>query len=393
MTPTSPTPNAVDHTDDGPARLGASRRGFLGYVVGATTLVVAADLRLGTPAYAAVPSPPQIAEAYDLSDLLTDAARPTANLITIAVNPDGTVSFELPRAEVGQGITTVDGDDRSPTRSTSRSTRCGSRSRRRAGAGVEPAHRRVEHDHAIYTPVRVAAAIARAAARGGGDELGVARWPLDVRGRRDHRAGRRSVDLRRAGREAAPQHDRRGRGRAEGALAFAGRRQPRSRVDARDIVTGRKKFAMDLDVPDALPTMVCRAADDQRHAGSVRNLADGAGDAGRHRRRDQSPPVSRCGARRSGSASTRSARSRGPGARHRRRQVRRDVLADLKRGRAADGAAAAPLAKIDRGEFTLPLPPRRPAGDELPRSPTCAPTAPRSGRPEVADRGPGAASP
>ena len=106
VTPTSPTPNAGDHTDDGPARLGASRRGFLGYVVGATTLVVAADLRLGTPAYAAVPSPPQIAETYDLEDLQTDAARPTSQLITIAISEDGTASFAIPRMEVGQGITT-----------------------------------------------------------------------------------------------------------------------------------------------------------------------------------------------------------------------------------------------------------------------------------------------
>ena len=33
---------------------------------------------------------------------------------------------------------------------------------------------------------------------------------------------------------------------------------PQRRVDATDIVTGRKQFTMDLDVPNALPTMVCR---------------------------------------------------------------------------------------------------------------------------------------
>ena len=32
---------------------------------------------------------------------------PTAGLITVVVNADGTVSFALPRAEVGQGITTA----------------------------------------------------------------------------------------------------------------------------------------------------------------------------------------------------------------------------------------------------------------------------------------------
>ena len=58
------------------------------------------------PAAAVVPSPPQIPEQYDLNDLLTDAARPTSNLITVVVNEDGTASFALPRAEVGQGIMT-----------------------------------------------------------------------------------------------------------------------------------------------------------------------------------------------------------------------------------------------------------------------------------------------
>ena len=51
-------------------------------------------------------SPPEFADGYDLGDLQDDAAAPTANLITVTLHPDGTASFELPRAEVGQGITT-----------------------------------------------------------------------------------------------------------------------------------------------------------------------------------------------------------------------------------------------------------------------------------------------
>ena len=110
---TSTLPHRDRHHDDpseseggaGP-RFGSTRRGFLGYVVGASTLVVAADLSLGSPAFAAVPSPPQIAATYDLEDAQTDAARPTSALITITVNRDGTATFAIPRAEVGQGITT-----------------------------------------------------------------------------------------------------------------------------------------------------------------------------------------------------------------------------------------------------------------------------------------------
>jgi isoquinoline 1-oxidoreductase beta subunit len=33
---------------------------------------------------------------------------------------------------------------------------------------------------------------------------------------------------------------------------------PRGRIDALDAIPGRKAFAMDLVVPDALPTMLCR---------------------------------------------------------------------------------------------------------------------------------------
>src|SRR5213076_2781170 len=51
-------------------------------------------------------SPPGIADEYDLNDMLTDSAKPTANMITVTMNKDGTASFELPRVESGQGITT-----------------------------------------------------------------------------------------------------------------------------------------------------------------------------------------------------------------------------------------------------------------------------------------------
>lgn len=86
------------------------RRRFLGYVLAASTLTVAAQIGESAVAparaQAAVPSLPGPSEIYDLNDMLTDAALPTANLITIQVEADGTASFVLPRAEVGQGITT-----------------------------------------------------------------------------------------------------------------------------------------------------------------------------------------------------------------------------------------------------------------------------------------------
>ncbi len=64
------------------------RRHFLGYVVAAPTLVAAAELGLvenphGRASAAGLPSP-EITEILDLNDLMTVAALPTANLITVA---------------------------------------------------------------------------------------------------------------------------------------------------------------------------------------------------------------------------------------------------------------------------------------------------------------------
>jgi hypothetical protein len=88
-----------------------SRRRFLGYLVAAPTLTVAvswtADLIHPEQAKAAVPSPPQPEEILDLGDMQDLAAAPTSGLITVRVNEDGTASFAVPRAEVGQGMTTA----------------------------------------------------------------------------------------------------------------------------------------------------------------------------------------------------------------------------------------------------------------------------------------------
>ena len=87
------------------AEHGISRRRFMGYLIAAPTLVAGAQL-LVEPARAAIPTHQPVDE-YDLTDFLTQATKPTSHLITVTVNPDGTVSFALHRAEVGQGITTA----------------------------------------------------------------------------------------------------------------------------------------------------------------------------------------------------------------------------------------------------------------------------------------------
>ena len=110
-TTTSPSPRTPSDKGDG-----LSRRRFLGYLIAAPTLVVAAEMGrqtlfdgAGSPTASAagIPGPAQTPEFYDLLDALRDSMRPTANLIKVEVNRDGTVSFDMPRSDNGQGIMTA----------------------------------------------------------------------------------------------------------------------------------------------------------------------------------------------------------------------------------------------------------------------------------------------
>ncbi|MEV0714952.1 molybdopterin cofactor-binding domain-containing protein [Asanoa sp. NPDC050611] len=252
------------------------RRRFLGYVLAAPTLLAAAELGLATESASAGAAPsPELTDLVDLNDLMTVAALPTSGLIAVQVNQDGTVSFALPRAEVGQGITTstamLIAEELQVPVDRVRVTLADARPELLFNQLTGGSNTTV----ATYTPIRVAAAVARqrlldAAAR----QLGTASRDLSLR--------------------AGAIIDRSGRGIDIGALAAAAASArtlpmtveltarerftvigtPRNRVDARDAVTGRKMFAMDLTVPNAQPTMVCRPPTINGRVGSVANLSD-----------------------------------------------------------------------------------------------------------------------
>src|SRR3954451_13560442 len=85
---------------------GITRRRMVGILIAGPTLIAAARWGIApAPAFGAVPTE-QAVDHYDLSDLLSDSCRPTNWMITVTVNKDGTATFDLPRAEVGQGLTT-----------------------------------------------------------------------------------------------------------------------------------------------------------------------------------------------------------------------------------------------------------------------------------------------
>ncbi|MFF8573626.1 molybdopterin cofactor-binding domain-containing protein [Streptomyces sp. NPDC015408] len=251
-----------------------ARRRFLGYVLAAPTLTTAAQLVPASEARADIPSP-EITELIDLNDVMTAAALPTSGLITVEVNTDGTVSFALPRTEVGQGITTSTamliaeelGIPLSRVHITLAEARPELIFNQLTGGS--------NTTFSTYTPIRVAAAVARnrllqAAAAEWGTAVDELSWEAGlVTG-----PGGRSADMGDLSPKAA-------RARTEEVSVSLKPRdmftvigKPHNRVDAHAAVTGRKTFTLDLKVPDALPTMVCRPPTINGKVGSVSNLSE-----------------------------------------------------------------------------------------------------------------------
>jgi isoquinoline 1-oxidoreductase beta subunit len=247
-----------DNPDTRPG--GLRRRRFLGYLLAAPTLAIGVQLLDPTQADAAIPSPPLPEEIFDLGDLQNLAAAPTAGLISVVVNADGTASFAAHRAEVGQGMTTavammiaeeldlpladvhITLADARPELLMNQLTG-GSNSMR-----------------SIYLPVRTAAAIARqqlvtAAAK----QWKVAPATLSTAdGAVTHPNGQRAGYGALAALAAAATTTQVSLPKLKSPAQFTILGTPQNRIDAHDIVTGRKTFGMDMQVPNALPTMVAR---------------------------------------------------------------------------------------------------------------------------------------
>jgi isoquinoline 1-oxidoreductase beta subunit len=262
------------HPDDRPPGLLAQdmgRRRFLGYLVGGTGLVAAAQLGvLGTPAAdAAVPSTVP-ADHYDLNDALTDAARPTSQLIRVEVREDGTASFELPRAEVGQGITTsiamiIAEELELPLEKVT--------------VTLAPARPELLFNQltggsntifAMYTPVRVAAAIAKGALLDAAATLlGDTAANLEAKGGEVLGSGGRRISYGELVPHASVSETQAREVELKPVAAYGVVGTPQNRKDALSAVTGQKQFAMDLEVEGALPAMICRPP---THKGTPRTV-------------------------------------------------------------------------------------------------------------------------
>lgn len=263
----------LGHGEPGSERRGVTRRSFVGYLIAAPTLVAAADLVLDSTAQAALPTV-QPVDAFDLTDALTLTTAPTSQLISVEVLGDGTVTFALPRAEVGQGLTTAVAmtiaDEMGMPLDKVRVTLADARPElvwNQITAGSNSMH-------AIFTPVRVAAAVARERLLGAAAiVLGQPVGNLRLEGGVITSVNGQTVAVATVAGLAAVSRTVAVPATLKSPSQFTLIGTPRGRVDALDIVTGAKQFAMDLDIPGAMPTMLCRAPTINASAISVRNLA------------------------------------------------------------------------------------------------------------------------
>jgi len=261
----APTPQDAASQDavpsGGPTAGGPlTRRRFLTYVVAAPVLTVAASSVIAPGnADAVVPSPPQPGDHFDLGDVMSIATKQNQDLFVLEVTPENRIIFRVPRAEVGQGITTalaiiiadeidarlVDVDapleDARQDLGTAQSTG-GSSSVR-----------------SLWDPVRSIAAEARARLV----TAAAQRWNVSADSLTTRDTAVWAPDGRSATygslTEAAAQVDQPAVStdpKPASEYKLIGTATPR--IDARSIVTGAAKYALDVDVPDALPTVVIR---------------------------------------------------------------------------------------------------------------------------------------
>lgn len=257
MTDTQPTGD-LERTTTGP-----SRRTFMGYVIAGATLTTAAEMSLGAEsaeaAGEAIPSPPQPPEVLDLNELLTLAAAPTANLIKVTIGTDGRASFALPRAEVGQGIVTSSAmiiaeeldlpvDDVDVTLAPARPELLFNQLTGASNTTIS-----------TYTPIRVAAALARQQLLGAAaTALGATVDGLTVKAGKIIDSVGNTIGFGELAKKAAATETSRSSVTLTKSSEHTVIGTPQGRTDARDAVTGAKIFAMDVKNDAALPTMVAR---------------------------------------------------------------------------------------------------------------------------------------
>lgn len=242
---------------DAPPRSPTRRRLLISMLAAPTLTVVAGFGAKDAKAALSVP------DALDLGDVMIIFGGLTAALIRLEIRPDGTALLELPRAEVGQGITTaaamiVAEELGIPLRDVE--------------VRLSPARTELAFGQftggsnsvrSLWDPLRVLAAFSRQCLLAAvAKQWGIAYTQLQVRDGIVRAPDGRSANVGAFSAAAtqmeteinldtvAPKH--------ASQYSLLGRET--GRIDALEIVTGKAKYATDLDVvPEAKPTVVARA--------------------------------------------------------------------------------------------------------------------------------------
>lgn len=241
---------------------GVGRRRFLTYLVAAPTLTVATRLAFEGEAAAAdpvVPGLPQVSNVVDFGDVVTNTSAVTAGMMKLEVTPQNKVRFELPRTEVGQGITTavsmIIADEMGVQLSD---------------VSVQYAPSRPEFVwnqftgsstsmRSLWKPLRSIAAGARARLiTAAAQRWGLAANTLTTGDSSVYAPDGRSATFGSLTADASKVTAPAVSSEPKPASQYKLIGKPTGRTDARDIVTGKAKYTMDTKVPGALPTIVVR---------------------------------------------------------------------------------------------------------------------------------------
>ncbi len=296
-----PDPSAYTHTSDGSPTLvdpnprraeGTSRRSFVGYVLAGSSLIVAgryvtdadsaaaadgsgvggpaaaptdrlASRRLHTSGDASpILSNDLPADYYDFMDFMREQTRAVTPLLTLELTPQGRVHFDMPRCEVGQSIESGCAQIIADQLDMNYDHVDITQSKARVDLADAQLTGGSSSTFSLWEPLRELSELIRQKVIGAAaKEWGVSADKLHTRdghvyGPRGMKASYGSM----ASLAASAQNE------FVGALLNAAVGPPKrtvigksvARKDIKDIVTGKKVFAMDLDIPGALPTMLAR---------------------------------------------------------------------------------------------------------------------------------------
>ena len=248
----------------------ASRRQFVGFLLASPTLALAAKLDLDRPSHSGPVAAsgrggliglPDASDVIDLGDLIVAAEAAYQYNMVLEVTTDNRVRFELPRLEKGQGIATAVAMMVAEEIDA-----------RLADVDVELSDARLDRPftitgsssnvRAMWEPARALAAAARARlVTTAAQRFGVPANTLTTHDTAVFAPDGRSLSYGELTEAAAqvlvPAVPATRKTAAQRRVIGT----PRGRADARAIVTGAAEYALDVDVPGALPTLVARPPD------------------------------------------------------------------------------------------------------------------------------------